>query len=135
MTFQLRTYSNSGIHGMYSSYSALGSRILRIIQNSDVMPGYKEVQVRNSRVSEFCIRASGFYPSLARWASKNSWKSYLEELFWASENDSGLVQPGYSLPEGQVIHFYTFFLTTKDGGCPKAKKTKFLLKWITTSFR
>ena len=59
--------------------------------------GYKEVQVRWPRASEFCCRASGFYPSLAQRASKNSWKSYLQEHFWASENDSGLVKPSGKL--------------------------------------
>ena len=36
MCVQLSRYSDSGIHGMYSKHSALGSRILGIIQNNDV---------------------------------------------------------------------------------------------------
>ena len=70
MTFWLRTYSNSRIHGMYSKYSAPGSRILKIIRNSDVIPS-----------SYSCVF----------WNNQKWW-------------------------------------------LPKVKKTKLLLKWITTSF-
>ena len=49
MCVRLSRYSDSGIHGVYSKHSVLGSRILGIIQNNDVTASSPRSLFQNSK--------------------------------------------------------------------------------------
>ena len=58
MCVRLSLYSDSGIHGMYSKHSALGSRILGIIQNNDVTASSTRGLFQNNKQNGYCWQPS-----------------------------------------------------------------------------
>ena len=64
MPVRLSRYSDSRIHGMYSKHSALGSRMLGIIQNNDVTSSSSRGLFQNNKQNGYRRRPGQFPNSL-----------------------------------------------------------------------
>ena len=65
MSVRLSRYSDSRIHGMYSKHSALGSRMLGIIQNNDVTSSSPRGLFQNNKQNGYHRRPSAGHQVLS----------------------------------------------------------------------